>query len=681
MARSAALLLVVVLALFVPARPAAAQNFGCELGALPLPNTLRALLGVPWTDSRRVLLGAIPLDVRMCTPMDDSATGARMLQLTVDALPQLDALTDIELRGSVERTIVMISSQEVYSLGADGFIDEHNVIHLHPRSLPSTVVHEAAHYWASREHFADAWLVEAYAEHLTGLAMPYLGYTYEGHDDRGTCADFALLDWRPGLPGREVCAYSVGPQVLRDLAGAVGEDTLRRVIGQLGNQSRGVESWNLLVALEAASGKDLSAVMRGRVFPAEYDAALSRRSAARARLAEAAALAARLGQPTPGFIAGLIDRQQLPDAELALDALVPLLASAAAVSQRCQELQLPCAQPWQDLGEDVARWRALAEELERGRPLLDGYASVRGQAAALGIAVPADLQAAAASLSSAALPAVQEAADTLGAAQALEQQCGRFPGLACRSFWVASWDAGDRAGAQLQIRKLDRFLGFAAAVDERCGARVPACRAIWRRALAEDGLDAAPQALVDLTGLLDQADQAEQACADASWPCPTTWRAHLERGDLAAAVGQLAAQTQALPALRQVEQQLDALAEPATTLENVLPADWRPATRLTAARAAFAQGDLAGARSLAEGAVEQRLSLRRGVRWGGALLGLAVVALGVVVIGVVVRRRPAARAPGAAQPTAAPAPASAGDRPADDLLERLLRDPLDPPAA
>lgn len=704
MARPLALLLIVLLGLLVPAQPAAAQNIGCDLASmLPMSNTVRAFLGAPWTDERPVPVGVVTLMVRMCTPMEESATGADMLQLTVDVLPILDELTDVPLRGSLARTIVMINSKEVYNLGADGFIDQNDVIHLHPRSLPSTVVHEAAHYWASRENFSDPWLVEAYAEYLTALAMNRLGRTYQGHDDRNLCADVALLNWSPTLEGREVCAYSVGPQVLRDLANTVGDDTMRQVLGELSLRQRGIESRGLLVALEAASGKDLTGLMRGRVFPPEYDQILARRSAARARFAEATSLASGLGLSPPPAITLLIDAWILPDAEAALDALIPLLTQASATAQRCAELQLPCVQPWRELGEDPERWRTLTGELAQSASLLDAYARLRDQSVALAVGIPQNLQAAATSLNSAALPSLQEASDTLSSAQALEQRCMAFANLACRPFWIASWDAGDQASAHLHIRKLDRFLSFAAALNDRCGVSAAACQVLWQQTLTQDGLDAAPQTIKDISGLLDRAEQAEQDCAQASWPCSTLWRTHLERGDRMAALTQLEALTQALPTLVQLEHQLDELSEPATILETLLPADMRPATRLAAARQAFAEGEFARARSLAEAAVQQRLTLRQGVRWGGVILGLAGIVIAAVGVSVALSRRqrrkriaPRSTALGASGASTPAAPLSSGQAapptgmgiapstpaasaPATDLLEELLRDPLNPP--
>jgi len=704
MTRPLVLLLIVLGGLFVPAQPVRAQNLGCEVAnLLPLPNTLRALIGAPWTEQRLVPVGNITLNVRICTPVADSATGAEMLNLTAQALPILDALSDVPLRGSLERTIVVINSEEVYSLGADGFIDQNAVIHLHPRSLPSTVVHEAAHYWASRENFSDPWLVEAYAEYLTGLAMAGMGRAYGGFDDRNTCANVALLTWKPGLAGREVCAYSVGPQVLRDLANAVGEETLRQVIGDLSLRQGGVESWDLLVALEAASEKDLTGLMRGRVFPPEYDQTLVRRSAARSRLTEAATLAAGLGVTPPGFIAAVLDHWDLPQAEMALDALLPLLTSATSMAQRCRELQLPCVQPWRDLGEDPERWRTLTDGLTQSASVLDAYARLRDQSVPLAVGIPQDLQATAASLNSAALPSLQEAADTLASAQVLEQRCATFGDLACRPFWLPNWDAGDRATAHLLIRKLDRFLSFAASLNARCGVSAAACQVLWQRTLTEAGIDAAPQTIKDISTLLDRAEQAEHACVQASWPCPSAWRAHLERGDLATALTQLETQTQVLPTLLRLQHQLDALAEPATRLETLLPTDWQPATQLAAARQAFVQADLVRAHSLAEAAVEQRLTLRQGVRWGGVVLALTMVVLVGAGVGLVLARRqrrrrvmppltvlgaggvtapvpPLAPLPQAIPPAASAAPAApTAAQPTAKLLEQLLRDPLDPP--
>jgi len=664
-----ALLLIIMSGLLVPPRPAAAQSLSCDLASL-LPYPVRGVLGTPWADETSISVDHVTITLRICAPATDNVAGLHALQLARDALPILDELTAMQLGGSISRTIIMVDSTTIYSQNpnADGFIEQHtDTIHLHPRSLQSTIVHELAHYWANHDNFGEPWMVEAYAEYLTDLVMPRLDPTYTRRQADPACAGIALLSWTPDLSEHESCAYAVGSQVFHDLEARVGTDQLRATLATRSTGHGGVNSWDLLVALEAVSGADLTDVFRGRVFRPQDEPILAQRSALRARFAQATDLAVALGVTLPGPTASLIDSWHLADADAVLNDLIPLLTAARATDTRCRDLKLACVQPWRNLDDSPAHWRGLTADLERATPILEGYSRLQEASVAIGLSVPTSIQAAAASLDASALPTIQASIDNLLRASTLEQRCMEIMTHSCRSYWQAAWGDGDLAAVRRIIGEFNDLLNAASKLEERCGAMAEGCRGVWVRALDLSGPAAARQALTDLARLLDRAGSAEAYCEQQGWPCSHGWSEQLASGDLAAANGLLEAQAVILPTLLQGEARLRALDSEA---------------QLDDARQAFDHGDTARAQILVVEAIRHRLIMTQTMFWASIVLGLVLLLLCVGLLTAAYRRWggrirwrwPRVRLP-AWKLTLPAAHASRGPASDAELLEQLLIDP------
>lgn len=665
------LALALVVAAMLAPRPARAQNTACDLSGM-LPETARAFLGTPWVETRQIDVEGHTLQIRFCAPQAQSIVAERMFDLAQRALPVLDGLTDVQLDGSHLRTIYMDTSEHVYSRGADGYINQSDQITLHQASLESTVVHELAHYWSDRQRFGEAWMVEAYAEYLTMLAMAQLGEPYTPHQLVPACEDMPLRRWQIELPGKESCAYSVGPRVFQALAKAAGEDTLRQVIGELSlQQPGGVNSYLLLARLEQKSGADVSLIMRDDVFGPEDYESLTLRSEARARLKGLAPLAAGLGIALPASIAEDLDNWRHAEAAAKLAQLEPLLISADATRLRCEELELACARPWAQLGADPATWPALGTALADAPLLLSKYGELRDAAASLNLSVPAPLQAAAASLSLDGLPQLRAALDALAKVRELEGRCDAE--LRCRTYWLTAWEAGDVAAVSATAGELTALAGSGARLEAACGAVAPACRRLWREALGAEGVAGARATIEELTALLAEGARVETVCAAAGWPCATGWREALGTNGPAAARRLLAEQEAALPQLAALERGLTPPDEDTPILARVLNAGDGSQTALGEARGAFERGEVATALELASAAWEGR---ERRLSWAHQATLAGVIAAGallVVVLAVVVRRRHRARAAARLARAAAPAEQAPAARPSEgDVLAQLL---------
>lgn len=531
-----ALLLVVLFvpALLMPARPAAAQPAECNF-AHSLPEPLRSLF-LSTTELRSservVFVDGMSLTVRFCVPRSEEAAAHNMLALSAEALPLLAARTDLRLQGALERTMVMVDR---HKLGdhVDGYISQRNVIYLHENSLDTTVVHELAHYWAADRHFAEEWMVEAYAEYLAAVVMADLGRYYAGYEPTPICDGLPLIGWRPMQQPTDVCAYSVGSQVFHDLAEVVGAETLQRAIGELSQTPERVTSRALLSRLERLSGANLSPLMRDRVFGPESDPVLWQREAVHGQLAEATRLAGNLGVALPGRFADQLERWELDTAANELYSLTQVLTTAQATRERCAQLQLACNQPWAALNDNPAGWSAVAQTLSTGAQIFTQYEAVQGKSAALGVTIPARLSQVAATLVVEAQAELVAANQALDEAHRIEERCA-LAGINCKGFWAEAWDRGD--------------------------------------------LSAVRSTLVEINSMLDLAQTTEQACAASSWPCTLSWRETFQREGPTAAANLLREQAEDLRGLEQLDQ-------PITTLGASIRARMAPATETAQASA------------------------------------------------------------------------------------------------
>lgn len=663
-------LFIVVVALFAP-RPVAAQGWGCDLASV-IPFQFP---GLPWDNQATVMVEGMQLKVRICAPQAESATAEGMLQLVERALPVLDRLTDVRLRGSIERKIVLVDSDELYISGADGSIDKNDLIKLHPGSLRSTVVHELAHYWANGDNFSAAWMVEAYAEYLTERAMQQLDEPYEAHRATAACDNFPLGRWDRTVPETEVCAYAVGPQVFRDLEASVGDANLRQVIGELSAQPGKVNNRSLLLKLEQASGEDLSALMMRRVFTPQEDAQLVRRAELRGTLSDASALAARLGTALPAAVVQAVeqwnfDRWESDQAASALKTLVPLLTAAEATDKRCDELQLDCARIWQNLGDDPAHWQELTGDLTGAQTVLDAYSRLQSQSNTIQVGVPASLRTSAATLEPFAVPMLDGATAALNTAQELEQACAEIDGLSCRSFWKTAWEQGDIAGVNRTIRDTKTALNAEDELEEHCAESSKACRKIWREALDRGGIVEAQAAIDELGTLLKSADAAEQACVLAGWPCASGWRAQLSSGGITAARQYLQDQAALLAELIAAETRLaDPNQHDALLAQGSSSGQDNALNQLASARQAFARGDLAEAKAQIQDALYEQEIRGQMTLWGTVIIVIALIALVVVLSLLVIRRIRRSASRQSPVSTGANAASTADD---EDLLAQLL---------
>lgn len=519
----------VVLVAALPPRPASAQNPLCDV------SNLLGKWGLYWLQTRTVMVEGHQLELRFCAPREHSIVAEQMLDLAVRALPVLDALTDVRLDGSHQRTFFLEDTQKLLVLNADGFIDSRNdAITLHPGSLESTLIHELAHYWSDRRRFPERWMVEAYAEYLTSLAARELGVPFSPMPPNGACEGLPLQRWQPGSGFAEVCAYAVGPRVFHDLAAAAGADTLRQVISDLSRQPGGVRSEALLTYLERESGANLSPLMLGRVFGPELNDRLSERAELQDRRIQATSAAAAVGIPMPPVVAEHLNAWRHDEAAAALEWIEPVLHEVSVTQSGCVKLQLDCAALWRDLPPDPGRWMALRERLSEAPQILSVYGNLRDAAEALGLEMPAAFSDEAARLNFAALPGLQAAEETLTLARTTEERCAAVQ-APCPAAWRQFWATGDVPAVRGALEKLNTLLNAAAQLEPRCESLGSQCGLLWRQALEREGPEAAKTVLDDLKVVLDTYDRLEPGCKRLGLPCAAVVRQALAREGLEAA--------------------------------------------------------------------------------------------------------------------------------------------------
>lgn len=657
--RPVVLLIALLVALLTP-RPAEAQNLLCDISAI-LPEVISPYR----VRERDIFVGGHTLRLRFCAPSSQSIVADEMLDLAERALPVLQQLTDVRLDGSHSRTFFLDESANVIGYGYDGYIDQNDRITLHKGSREATVVHELAHYWADRDRFREPWLVEAYAEYLTSLAMPRLGLPFTSMGPAPDCEHLPLIEWVPGLRDTEVCAYATGPQVLHALAAEVGEDTLRQVIGELSREG-GVKSELLLTRLERVSLANLTPLMRDRVFePATRDT-LNERAAVRQHFIEATQLAQSLEITLPQAVADDLNAWRHRAAGEKLAQLEPVLASAAVTRQRCSELGLACVPVWEQLGPDSASWQAVSYQLAGAPQLLSAYEDLGAVASGLAVDIPADLTAIASELNMDRLPELQVATSALLDARELEEACAAV-GLDCRNSWLNHWARGDVDAAADSVAQLKALLAEGAKLETACGGLAGRCRELWREAFLQEGMAVARTLIGESGQIVVKARDVEAECAAAGWPCAAGWRTALAAGGPAEAGRILDAQAAALPRLKAVDDELAApeLIAARPTQQGAAPA----VDELAEVRRLFEQGNVVTALQRAEGVLAAR-SVSRLVPYGAQLL--IALLLGGLLLAITMRLWP--RQAVRRQP-AAVAKAGAGTPAAADLLTDLLARP------
>lgn len=513
------------LALLTPAQPAAAQQIGCRLaGSLPSPVPV-----LPFSAERRVQISDVTLILRVCAPHAESLTAVNALNQVAQALPTLATYTDLPLRGSLERTIVIRDSAMLLARNVDGYITIDNFeINLHRLSRPSTAIHEAAHYWATVENFGDDWMVEGYAEYLTSLAAADLGVPHEPFEVIPVCEQFPLIYWNNDQSATISCAYSVGPQIFHELEARVGTATLRQELLRLSALRGGITSYDLLLALEQASDADIVAVMRGQVFGPESDAWLTQRQELRRRLLSLQPAAVRLGIPLPE-VRSAIDAHAFDEAAAVLAPLAPLVEAATLVEQQCQVYGLTCQRPWAAASLTPADWPSLTAHLGALSGLLAFYGEQHNVATALDLTLPQLLRERVGAFDPQAEGQLHETTVTLNAIASLEQTCAERT-LVCRPLWEDAWAVNDLAGVQQRINAALDLFARAAVTETRCADLQAICGATWQTAFTTSGIGGGQQALNELEALLRRAEALERQCADLKAACASHWRSAMTQG-------------------------------------------------------------------------------------------------------------------------------------------------------
>ncbi|MBV9789116.1 MAG: hypothetical protein JOZ51_13120, partial [Chloroflexi bacterium] len=230
-----------------------------------------------------------------------------MLQQLGAALVKLHEHAGLKLRGDDDRTIVLVETAELHSLNAEGLLSPDGIIYLHPETSDWVVVHEAAHYWANHQSFADLWLIEGYAEYLTSLAMQDLGSSDVPDPPQPICDQVPLMEWNYEPRATSRCGYDLGAAIFQAVEAEIGREQLQTAMRNLDQQSTPATSLDLLLALERTSGHDLTDLLKQSVFSPTKHAELEQRQQAWQKLRSAHQLADPLGVRLPPYLGDQID--------------------------------------------------------------------------------------------------------------------------------------------------------------------------------------------------------------------------------------------------------------------------------------------------------------------------------------------------------------------------------------
>ncbi|HEX6291709.1 MAG TPA: hypothetical protein VFZ66_21165 [Herpetosiphonaceae bacterium] len=659
------------LLLLFPARAASGQTPGCALNAL-LSEKWRNLPLLRWFNPNHTAEGSVTIDalsitLRVCAPAEKAAEAERVLGVLKTALPRLSEHAGVPYQGSLEREIVLVPVEELPP-NVDGLIDVQGDVYLHRGDYTWAVVHEGAHYWANEMNFKHRWMIEGYAEHLTALTMADLGRSDQSPILNTGCEGVVLFWWNYEPPQ---CGYAVGAAVFHDLAQNVGDKLFVETMRELGQQPKPMTSWDLLVALERSSGKDLTDLMKQRVFPPEAHAQLEQRRSLWQRLRSAQQLAKTLGIELPlQHTDSEIDSLHFDEASRKLDTMLPLLNAAHSVNERCQQLSIECSRPWAALPPDPQAWEPIRLDLIEAHGMLQQYTRLREDAAQLKLDLPPTLAPAVESLNLEVMPRIIRAGQVVQSLTTLESLC-KTTATECRDYWLGDWNAEHMDGAAATIMALTTLMTKASLVQGRCDADVlDACQAIWQAALQPGKLTEAQGAVDELEDLLAKAAALESGCGD--WDCRSGWRAALNAGGLEG-IRLFIDQTQA--DLGKLEEIADAITSkgsaPLAIFDPILSGGGSTDNPLAEARQAFAQGDVGTALERARSAQRDH---QRSVQQRTLGLWLFFLSIGVLVaVWLMLRALRLSRA-------SRPRPASQPPATDDDLLSALLsQQPPGPP--
>jgi hypothetical protein len=561
-----------------PPQPPVCQISGF-LAGLPIPYVF-------YVREEAFLLDGHQLTLHICAPQNHSLTGDQALEQLKIALPRLNELAGTSLNGSYMRPLV-IEPEDKGLFNIDGLFKNVDAIYIPSTSPERMIVHGGAHYWANSHNFAEPWMIEGYAEYLTervtDLPRPYV--------DTQPCDGKALMEWNHQQRHSITCEYVVGAAVFRDLAAAIGPETLRNVLNEAQRTYGPISSWQLMVLAERASSSNLSHLFRGRVFPATWNERLDERDALHSRIEQAELLLKQQGLTAPPSLSASFISGDLDGTRQWLDTLMPVLENSGAIMGDCARLKLECNQYWNPLPDTIAGLRSLREQLNKSHTLLGQYTALRTSAQNSGIE-PTSLHQQIGSLDPQLLTEVQQSIDTLHVGRAISQRC---------------------EGLQVVCTQ-------------------------WQQPWAEHKLDDAQQQINKVKEMLDRVPALERTCAAKGWPCGQSWRNAFKRTNNS---------EETMVVMNQIEGKLDELSA-LTKLITEEPNNRMPllgtivSNRLNDAQLAFADGDVERALALAH---EARRMQERGYWLPYALL--AIVVLAVLVIGwVLIRRRHTPNKPG-----------------------------------
>jgi hypothetical protein len=516
-----------LLLLPAPAQAAARQeDFACQIADVPFLKlvTEKVIL------TRPASVDGIELTLRICAPKSESYSAEKMLDMLAQALPHLNAHAGVPFYGSKDRLVLMVARDQLVSY-ADGQLTEgNNVIELHSRSQDWTVVHEGAHYWSNSENFAEEWMVEGYAEYMTEQAMGDMHSNQQTPPPAAICDSTPLRSWQN--TGLNVCGYTAGAAVFRDLSRAVGEERFKEALRLLATNG-GVTSYDLLAALERASGKDLLDQMRP-VFEADEFAMFKRQRELQHQLDLLGVRAGRLGIELPAWLESTIQGGELDQPGAWLAALESFLPAAEALAGRCAELKLGCIPVWRELPADLVQLPAPESHLKELGALLDQFAALQLRAQDARLALPAGLSDAVATFDIGASETIRQANVALDAGLALEGRCTDL-GVACPETWRARWSAAAFNDAVVGIGDTEAVLANAKGVDKRCEGIVATCHKVWQGALANDQLSEAKRLLAALDEAIGRARDTQRQCGDMGAACRATWAEALGNGGISSA--------------------------------------------------------------------------------------------------------------------------------------------------